>query len=387
MFGTLKPGLCRLKRSQRTAYHETYCGMCKSMGQQYGLASRVMVNHDLVLYALAVEGLASEPAEQTTCRCPVAPWIQRPILAPDTPAMKAIAALQILLADQWLADKEMDNAPLFGRVRPLLKTQHARDLARDMGLDIKHFEGLSLQQARCESRNSSVEEVAEPTARLLGSLFKAIANLKGTDPSKLDSGCVDALYRLGFALGQIVYMMDALVDLSKDRRHNQFNPLLTKDQAYHPSRFEDLFELLDKALSRMGVAMTSIHWLRHHELMNHILLVQLPKRVTQALGKARKQAGLEDMMPAFTPLISLSASGHALHLEAGTTLYGGNTSASSSESKKEKRQRKNNNDDGCCETCTCRLCSSRRCRRICDSCDCCCSPSCDCDCCDCGCDC
>ena len=109
MFGTLRPRLCGVGQKDRDAYRQAYCGMCKSMGSAFGSGARVLVNHDVVLFALLMEACGEQESETGSCRCPVAPWRFRPIIVPASGPMLGAAGMGMLLANEWLEDQKVDG--------------------------------------------------------------------------------------------------------------------------------------------------------------------------------------------------------------------------------------------------------------------------------------
>ena len=110
MFGTLKPHACRLGCDRAHEYQQFYCGLCKSLGDHFGTLTRALLNYDAVFLALVADGLVETAAATDRCRCPLLPVTFRPTVSPDSPAMRYAAAMQMLLSDQWLADRAESEA-------------------------------------------------------------------------------------------------------------------------------------------------------------------------------------------------------------------------------------------------------------------------------------
>ncbi|MCU0688024.1 MAG: DUF5685 family protein [Polyangiaceae bacterium] len=185
MFGTLKPQRCRLPLVERQAHDRLYCGLCQSLGEGYGTAVRGLLSHDAVFLALLAEGLQSAPAAHDSCRCPLVPIVHRPTLSPASPAMRYAAAYQLLLADQFLADRQADGRRFFGAARALLSSRVAR--ARTglvaLGIDPTPLEGFESRQLACERRaRVDALDAARPTAEALALVLAHAADLPGADP-------------------------------------------------------------------------------------------------------------------------------------------------------------------------------------------------------------
>src|SRR4051794_7783463 len=170
MFGTLKPHTCRMGCSPRQEYASFYCGLCKSLGDHFGQLTRAMLNYDAVFLALVADGLVEEGAGPDRCRCPILPVTFRPTVRPDSPAMRYAAAMQILLSDQWLADRALDGRRVARAARPLLsaKVVRAREILADLGVSLADLDGFEERQKRVEViGETGPRDAAEPTAAAL----------------------------------------------------------------------------------------------------------------------------------------------------------------------------------------------------------------------------
>jgi hypothetical protein len=184
MFGTLKPHTCRLGCDRRRAYETFYCGLCKSLGDHFGTLTRALLNYDAVFLALVADGLMEEPAAPDRCRCPIMPVTFRPTVRPDSPAMRYAAAMQMLLADQWLADRAEDGKRAAKAARPLLggKVEAARAILADLGISLADLDGFEREQAAREVPGvTGPREAAEPTASALARVFSRMALLPGAN--------------------------------------------------------------------------------------------------------------------------------------------------------------------------------------------------------------
>lgn len=180
MFGTLRLHTCQLGCGRRHDYASFYCGLCKSLGDHFGTLSRALLNYDAVFLALVADGLMEEPAAPDRCRCPMLPITFRPTVRPDSPAMRYAAAMQMLLADQWLADRSEDGGRAAAAARPLLsgKVDAARAILAELGVSLDDLTGFEREQARCEVPGvTGPRDAAAPTASALARVFERMAEL------------------------------------------------------------------------------------------------------------------------------------------------------------------------------------------------------------------
>ena len=49
MFGYVRPSEARLSEADKERFAAAYCGLCRTLGERYGLASRFILNYDFAL--------------------------------------------------------------------------------------------------------------------------------------------------------------------------------------------------------------------------------------------------------------------------------------------------------------------------------------------------
>jgi hypothetical protein len=302
MFGTLKPHSCALVHDQRQEYNTFYCGLCKSLGDGYGTLSRALVSHDSVFLAVVADGLLEEAAEPDRCRCPLLPIVHRPTVRPDSVAMRYASAIQMLLGDQWLADRALEGKTLAQWARPLAQrhVSAARVVLAEMGISLDPLDDFDVRQAHCEVMGETgPKEAARPTMDALGYVFSKIVSLPGAGPELSDPLVVENLETLGRAVGGVIYWADALDDLKKDYLAGDFNPCLVqarfgKELVISSARVEQCSALLDDALATIATTVDRLPWKRHREIVLNILCHQLPRMTREAVRTARGVANEEE---------------------------------------------------------------------------------------------
>ena len=298
MFGTLRPHGCVLSASRRADYHRYYCGLCHGLGRRFGVLARALTSHDAVFLALLADGLLEPGAAATRCRCPMVPVVRRDAAHPASSAMRFAVAVQMLLADQWLADRALEGKRLARMVRPIAARHvaHAHAELGELGLDAAPLSGFEARQSACEADGAGTpERAAEPTADALGHVLGAIAELPGARPEARAPAARAALQRLGHALGTVIYLGDALDDLEQDRRSGDFNPCLVersdargrRRRVADAARVERVVALLRRGLGEVRSAFAQLPLVRHRELLSSILDDQLGRHVRRAVVGAR----------------------------------------------------------------------------------------------------
>lgn len=305
MLGTLRPDRGALDCGARAEWAALYCGLCHSLGQYHGSAARATLSHDVVLWAALAEGLADAPGEADTCRCPLAPWQQRTILAAETPSMRAAAAVQLILDHAWLRDSADDGSRIAALATRWSAPHAARALETldTLGLDLRDaIDDLHARQLAAEADpDAGLDAWMAPTRQLMRALIGQLARLPGAHPLAQTPSAAEALDALGDALGRVVYLIDALGDLPGDLRRGQFNPCLAPTvrgtRVASMCRVERCVEALDEALRALRRASARTPWRRHDALLAHIFTERLPERAAAAARRARAftvRHGLDD---------------------------------------------------------------------------------------------
>jgi Family of unknown function (DUF5685) len=304
VFGTLKPHACGLGCSQRHEYATFYCGLCKGLGDGFGQLTRAFLTYDAVFLALVADGLVAEGAAPDRCRCPLLPVTFRPTVRPDSPAVRYAAAMQMLLSDQWLADRAADGGRAARAARPLIgaKVETARAMLGELGISLADLEGFEERQQQAEALTAETpgpRSAAEPTAAALAIVFDRMALLPGVPDEGRTEAARAALGAFGRRLGSVIYLIDALDDLEKDHRGGAFNPCLLagrRGAAKRVSwpRVEMAWGMLHDDLAALGELLPGLPLRRHRELVHSVVAVEMPRLARAAAKRAHAYARDED---------------------------------------------------------------------------------------------
>lgn len=307
MFGTLAHPRCASLRVVRS-YRQFYCGTCQGLGAHYGHARRGLLNHDAVFMAILADAIQAEPASPSRCRCPMMPVVFRTTFAPDSVAIRYASAVQMLLVDQWLADRGAEGQWHARVARPVFSAGPARKAAEhlaDLGVELPALRGFEARQVSLERRGVAAGVAAAPTAAVLAMAFEAAALLPGASDAFACPRVRDDLAELGAAVGVAIYLLDALEDLEQDLRRGDFNPCIDEAGRLCPTRRREGVESLDAAVVTAMSACQRLPWTRHRALLEAVLRrfaqrcraarSRSPARRTTARGVGRVGAALSAM--------------------------------------------------------------------------------------------
>lgn len=280
MFGYLTPLTDELRIREYKAYRGVYCGLCKELGRRYGQASRLLLNYDLVLIALAADGLAGTAPHFAPERCIAAPFARHPVCGP-TPGLALAADALLLLSWYKLRDDLADEgAPrrVFSRTACLtLKGAYGEAARRRPALDALFCRCMEHQAALEAAGCALPDEAASPSAELLGGLFAECAAEEDQRP---------VLERYGLFLGRIIYFLDAAEDFERDAAQGRYNVFLQAGVC----REEMLRQA--RALCNMcaGEATMCYHLLplkENRPLLDNVMYLGLPQSILR-IGESQK---------------------------------------------------------------------------------------------------
>ncbi|MCA8959414.1 MAG: hypothetical protein KDC38_02825 [Planctomycetes bacterium] len=270
MYGALRPP--RLDAQDRLLYRSSYCAGCHALRQWGGRSLSLLTTYDQTFWVLTYAGLSegtsrcAEGGETSTVEwrpCTALPFRRVPVRTLPAEVAERMARVSTLLADAKLLDDLADDARRGRRwmkrlVRGWLSAR-VRRARRELGDSTLagRLDAWPAQQARVESRGSSLEELIAPTRETLAELFAEIASL---EPPLRD---------LGDGLGEAIYLFDALNDFERDRRRGEFNALAATGSgpcASLASKIEACFQQVDRALDRLPLE------IGHRRVLDRVVL-------------------------------------------------------------------------------------------------------------------
>ncbi len=215
MFGYVKPCVPELKVRDNELYRATYCGLCRTMGKTTGCLSKMTLNYDFVFLALMQMAVGNDEVKVKMRRCVVHPFKKRPMIEPNE-SLKYSAKTSVILTRLKLKDNINDShglarikAKIAGCVSIFLKKTD-KSLKE---LEAKIWDSINTLTGYEKENVDSIDKVANTFGDLLGSL--ASYNLDDTNKR--------IVYEIGYHLGKLIYVLDAIDDLKSDIKTGSFN--------------------------------------------------------------------------------------------------------------------------------------------------------------------
>ncbi len=253
MFGYVVANLDQLDEQQKKLYRGTYCGLCRALGAQHGLACRATLTYDMTFLILLLSSLQEEKLSPEPFRCAVHPLTRQESCASVyTPYA---ADMNLLLAyaqrmDGWQDDRSLlslSQAKLIGRNASQLRSKYPRQA---QAID----EGLKALAALEKDDESNPDLPANAFGYILGEVF-----VPDTDHPQ-----ADGLRAMGFSLGRFIYLMDAAMDLKEDILKERYNPLVFVPSQHHE-------EILNAVMAQCADCFEALPVQHHKQLLENIL--------------------------------------------------------------------------------------------------------------------
>lgn len=258
MFGYIIANSEILSEADKARYKACYCGLCRSLKNRHGQLGRLTLTYDMTFLVLVLTSLY-EPQELKRCeRCYVHPLKKHSCVfseITDYAADMNVALAYLNLMDDWHDDKN-----LFSLLRAkLLKKKYVRisnAYPRQCGAMRKCLRELS-------DFESSGEQNPDTAAKIFGRLMGEIFVWRENDR------WAPVLRDMAQALGEFIYIMDAVCDLERDVRKGRYNPLIASKKA---GRGDEYFrEVLTMLIGECCMEFDRLPLVDDTEIMRNIL--------------------------------------------------------------------------------------------------------------------
>lgn len=285
MFGYVLPRRDKLPETEQARYKAAYCGLCRCLKERYGIRGRFLVNYDMTfLYLLLYRG---EKARSHSCLCPARPFCKKDCLQSNE-TMEYTADLTVLLSVYKLRDTVADGG-FFSRAGAKLllwfyqksyETAAERLFREDQVFEQKMAELRQLEEACC----SSIDRAADAFASILPVCTRPLEDSRDRRITE----------QILYHTGRFLYLTDALEDLPKDIRQNNYNPLryrfATEQKGLTAQDKEELLESIEASVSMAAAAYELLPSLPEGRIVENIIYYGLSAVVNAvAQGSFRKR--------------------------------------------------------------------------------------------------
>ena len=192
MFGYVNINKSSLSKENIEKYRSFYCGLCHTLGEKYGLFSRLTLTYDMTFLALFQSVLYGETVEYSEKRCIVHPVKSHKVAG--TAALDYAAAMNVILAFYKCADDWHDDKNLIKGAEALLLKIHVKRIKEAFPRQCTAIENCIAKLT--ETYNKGILNADIPAnifGELMGELF-----------CRFDDDKRDLLYKFGFDLGKFI---------------------------------------------------------------------------------------------------------------------------------------------------------------------------------------
>ena len=215
MFGFIVANTDVLDEAQLARYKGAYCGLCRALQERHGDLSRMTLNYDMTFLVVLLGSMYEPEEESGEGRCMAHPLHRR--IWWKTRFTDYAADMNVALAWHNCMDDWTDERKVFSLTEAKLLRSHYEKIYQTRQRQCDAIEAcMETLRAVETSENASPDAAANAFGQLMGELFAV----------EEDSIWNPRFRAFGEALGRFVYWMDACVDLEKDRKKGNYNPLL-----------------------------------------------------------------------------------------------------------------------------------------------------------------
>ncbi len=211
-----------------------YCGVCKSIGRQYGHIKRFGLVNEMGMLALLLDCISgkSEDMLYDLKPCIAHPFKKSPAVVQsvytDYGADVNVMFAYFKLIDSWQDDRNILSA-LGAKIA--FKRAASKAGSRNQFVYNSIRDNIArLNQAEREKANT-LDEVSHFFSSLMRDIFIGAPGIKEEIKSDSEYDTEErlvSLKNLGYYIGKWIYLIDALYDLEEDIKHKSYNPIVLR---------------------------------------------------------------------------------------------------------------------------------------------------------------
>ena len=227
LFGYIRPQKEQLRVWEYELFRASYCGLCHTLGQRYGLLWRILLNYDFCYLAILLSGASGKECAFCFRRCVASPLRTRRTLE-RTPALEYAADTTVLLSYHKILDgiRDEKGPKHFGLrlLAALMRHGYRRAAAYRPSLAAAVSASMTALAALEDAQNPSLDRAADTFAQLLAA---AAADLPSPETAR-------PMRELLYHTGRWIYIADAWNDAEEDIRSGSYNPIVLRDALQAP---------------------------------------------------------------------------------------------------------------------------------------------------------
>ena len=257
MFGYVNINRKELPKERQARFHAVYCGVCRRIREQSGNLSRLGLQYDTAFLGLLLMSLYEPEETSGPNACLLHPITKRPWV--DNKYIAYAADMNVALAyykclDDWQDDHKRSAKAIgevFGKNMPRITSAYPRQCGAIN---------------RCIAELSRLETENCPNPDLSANCFGELMAELMVFEEDLWAGY---LRQLGYHLGRFIYLLDAAVDFTKDKKDGKYNPYIAIGMASEDwPRWEDYLVL---TMARCTESYEKLPLVQDKDILDNIL--------------------------------------------------------------------------------------------------------------------
>lgn len=269
MFGYIRPFKPYMRFYEFEIYNAFYCGLCKSLGKNYGHIYRLMLSYDFAFLGILDNAVNNTCNKIERQHCIIHPLSKKACICCvsnlDYTASAAVISIYHKVCDT-INDSNFIASAFFRIIRFILKNGYKKaklkypDLCR--GIEFYMSEQSRIENEQC----NSIDLACEPTAQIMSLIAQGISE---------NPECKKHLSGLGYHLGRFIYIADACDDLEKDIKNGNYNPLfLNFKDTKEAQRFAE--ENINMSTGMIAEFYSKINIPKFKDIIDNIIYLGLP---------------------------------------------------------------------------------------------------------------
>ena len=219
MFGYIIANKSALTDEQLARYRACYCGLCRSLKERHGSVSRLTLNYDMTFLVLLLSSMYEPTEFAGEERCIMHPAKKRAYWR--SCYTEYAADMNVALGYYNCLDDWKDDKSLVGRAGMHALRGEYEKVRASWPRQCAAIDSCMNQLSRIEKMSDdSPDDAVNCFGRLMGELFAC-----------REDSWAEKFRSFGQALGRFIYLMDACVDLDRDKKRGSYNPLIAMGRA------------------------------------------------------------------------------------------------------------------------------------------------------------
>ncbi|MCI6771513.1 MAG: DUF5685 family protein [Oscillospiraceae bacterium] len=231
MLGYVKTYKPELKIKDYEAYRGLYCSLCRTLGRQYGVMSRLLLSYDVTFLLVVMLSVKNALPTFKKGRCPFN-LAKRCNYCVDCSSFLSFAAAVTVLMFYYKVKDNIADSGFFKRLLMRMILPYASHLRKKALKKYKRLDSIisgSMNRQGYTEANATdnTDRAAHESADTLGKIFCY------DDADNIE------LYRFGYSVGRWVYLLDAADDIEKDLKNKSYNVFVNRYQIHSSADFDE----------------------------------------------------------------------------------------------------------------------------------------------------